>query len=118
LVSSYAIEDGGRLLLFDPLATPEEIVERARAREAAIVLTSPWLLEAVATEEPLVAVFDDIQWGEDVFLDLLEHVAFLSTGAPLLLSSGECRRISRSPLPVSPLLSYDRSSLERRARGT
>ncbi len=33
------------------------------------------LLEAVAAEEPLVAVFDDIQWGEDVFLDLVEHVA-------------------------------------------
>jgi class 3 adenylate cyclase/tetratricopeptide (TPR) repeat protein len=43
------------------------------------------LLEAVAAEAPLVAVFDDIQWGEDVFLDLLEHVAFLSTGAPILL---------------------------------
>jgi class 3 adenylate cyclase/tetratricopeptide (TPR) repeat protein len=43
------------------------------------------LLEAVAAEGPIVAVFDDIQWGEDVFLDLLEHVAFLSTGAPILL---------------------------------
>jgi len=43
------------------------------------------LLEAVAAEQPLLAVFDDIQWGEDVFLDLLEHVAFLSTGAPILL---------------------------------
>jgi class 3 adenylate cyclase/tetratricopeptide (TPR) repeat protein len=43
------------------------------------------LLEAVAAEGPLVAVFDDIQWGEDAFLDLVEHVAFLSTGAPILL---------------------------------
>ncbi len=43
------------------------------------------LLEAVAAEQPVVAVFDDIQWGEDVFLDLLEHVAFMSTGAPILL---------------------------------
>jgi class 3 adenylate cyclase len=43
------------------------------------------LLEAVAAEGPVVSVFDDIQWGEDVFLDLLEHVAFLSTGAPILL---------------------------------
>jgi tetratricopeptide (TPR) repeat protein len=43
------------------------------------------LLEAVAAERPLVAVFDDIQWGEDVLLDLLEHVAFLSTGAPILV---------------------------------
>ena len=43
------------------------------------------LLEAVAAERPVVVVFDDIQWGEDVFLELLEHVAFLSTGAPILL---------------------------------
>ena len=43
------------------------------------------LLEAVAAEGPIVAVFDDIHWGEHVFLDLLEHVAFLSTGAPILL---------------------------------
>ena len=43
------------------------------------------LLEAVAAEGPVVAVFDDIQWGEDVLLDLLEHVAFLSTGVPILL---------------------------------
>ena len=32
-----------------------------------------------------MAVFDDIQWGEEIFLDLLEHVAFLSRGAPILL---------------------------------
>jgi class 3 adenylate cyclase/tetratricopeptide (TPR) repeat protein len=43
------------------------------------------LLEAVAAERPLVAVVDDIQWGEEAFLDLVEHVAFLSTGAPILL---------------------------------
>jgi len=40
------------------------------------------LLEEVA---PLVCVFDDIHWGEETFLDLLEHVALLSSGAPLLL---------------------------------
>jgi glyoxylase-like metal-dependent hydrolase (beta-lactamase superfamily II) len=42
IVSSYAIEDGDRLLLFDPLALPAELEERAAAREAAIVLTCPW----------------------------------------------------------------------------
>lgn len=42
LVSSYAIEDEGRLLLFDPLGAPDEIVERAREREVAILLTCPW----------------------------------------------------------------------------
>jgi glyoxylase-like metal-dependent hydrolase (beta-lactamase superfamily II) len=41
-VSSYAIDDGERLLLFDPLAVPSEIQERAAGREMAIVLTSPW----------------------------------------------------------------------------
>ncbi len=41
-VSSYAIDDGGRLLLFDPLALPGEIEARAADRETAIVLTCPW----------------------------------------------------------------------------
>jgi glyoxylase-like metal-dependent hydrolase (beta-lactamase superfamily II) len=41
-VSSYAIDDGERLLLFDPLGVPREIEERAAGRETAIVLTAPW----------------------------------------------------------------------------
>ena len=41
-VSSYAIDDGERLLLLDPLAVPAEIEERAREREAVIVLTCPF----------------------------------------------------------------------------
>jgi glyoxylase-like metal-dependent hydrolase (beta-lactamase superfamily II) len=41
-VSSYAIDDGERLLLFDPLAVPGEIEQRAADRETAIVLTAPW----------------------------------------------------------------------------
>ena len=41
-VSSYAIDDGDRLLLFDPLAPPSEIDELAARRETAIVLTCPW----------------------------------------------------------------------------
>ncbi len=42
LVSSYAIDDGDRLLLFDPLALPREIEELAAGRELVVVLTSPW----------------------------------------------------------------------------
>ena len=42
VVSSYAIDDGAQLLLFDPLAVPSEIEERAAGRETAIVLTAPW----------------------------------------------------------------------------
>lgn len=42
LVSSYAIDDGERLLLLDPLALPREIDELAAERETTIVLTGPW----------------------------------------------------------------------------
>jgi class 3 adenylate cyclase/tetratricopeptide (TPR) repeat protein len=42
-------------------------------------------LEQAAAERPLVVVFDDIQWGEETFLDLIEHVGLLASGAPILL---------------------------------
>ena len=41
-VSSYALDDGESLLLFDPLAPPSEIERLAGERETAIVLTAPW----------------------------------------------------------------------------
>jgi glyoxylase-like metal-dependent hydrolase (beta-lactamase superfamily II) len=41
-VSSYAIDDDDRLLLFDPLAVPSEIEELAAGRDTTIVLTCPW----------------------------------------------------------------------------
>jgi glyoxylase-like metal-dependent hydrolase (beta-lactamase superfamily II) len=41
-VSSYALDDGQRLLVFDPLALPDELLELAARREPVIVLTSPW----------------------------------------------------------------------------
>ena len=42
-------------------------------------------LEEIASERPLVVFFDDIQWGEPTFLDLVDHVADLSRGAPLFV---------------------------------
>ncbi len=42
-------------------------------------------VEQAASERPLLVVFDDIQWGEQTFRDLIEHVALLSTGEPILL---------------------------------
>ena len=36
------MDDGTRLLLFDPLGVPGELQERAADRETAIVLTAPW----------------------------------------------------------------------------
>lgn len=41
-VSSYAVDDGERLLFFDPIAPPGELEALAADRATAIVLTCPW----------------------------------------------------------------------------
>lgn len=41
-VSSYAIDDGERLLLIDPVSLPGSLDELAARRDTAIVLTCPW----------------------------------------------------------------------------
>jgi class 3 adenylate cyclase len=43
------------------------------------------LFESSAERAPLVVVFDDLHWGEPALLDLIEHVADLSRGAPILI---------------------------------
>ena len=43
------------------------------------------LLEQRAAKRPQIVVFDDIQWAERTFLELIEHIADLSRGAPILL---------------------------------
>jgi class 3 adenylate cyclase/tetratricopeptide (TPR) repeat protein len=43
------------------------------------------LFETLARTQPLVIEFDDIQWADDAFLDLLEHVLTLAHDTPLLL---------------------------------
>ena len=43
------------------------------------------LLESSARARPLVVVFDDLQWAEPTFLDLIEHVTDWSRDAPLLV---------------------------------
>ena len=62
------------LLADDEASSTEEIAWAVRK-----------LLEAAAARRPLVCVLDDINWGEDTFLDLVEQVAALARGAPLLL---------------------------------
>jgi class 3 adenylate cyclase len=45
-----------------------------------------WAFRKLIEEQaPLIVVYDDIHWGEEAFIDLLEHVVFLSSGAPILL---------------------------------
>jgi tetratricopeptide (TPR) repeat protein len=45
-----------------------------------------WAFRKLLEESaPVVVAFDDIQWGEETFLDLVEAAALLSAGAPILL---------------------------------
>jgi len=43
------------------------------------------LLEQEAQDAPLVCVLDDLHWGEDTFLNLVEEVAAFARDAPILL---------------------------------
>lgn len=43
------------------------------------------LLETLARDRPLVAVLDDIHWGDAAFLELVDHLADWSRDAPILL---------------------------------
>ncbi|TML97613.1 MAG: zinc-ribbon domain-containing protein [Actinobacteria bacterium] len=43
------------------------------------------ILEEEAAVQPLVVYFDDLQWAEPTFLDLVEHVADWSRDAPIFL---------------------------------
>jgi class 3 adenylate cyclase/tetratricopeptide (TPR) repeat protein len=55
-------------------ATPEELFLEVRR-----------LLEELAHERPVILHIDDLQWAEQMLFDLLDHVADLSRGAPILL---------------------------------
>jgi class 3 adenylate cyclase/tetratricopeptide (TPR) repeat protein len=59
----------------EPLTTSSEDIAWAFRKQ----------LEAVAAVRPVVCVFDDLHWGEETFLDLVEHIADLSRDAPILL---------------------------------
>ena len=43
------------------------------------------LFEQAAAQRPLVVILDDVHWAEQTLFDLVEHVADLSRGAPILL---------------------------------
>ena len=70
----------------DPVATA---AMRSFLGESDVATTGDeiaWAFRKLLEEQsPLVVVFDDIQWGEEAFLDLVESTALLSAGAPILL---------------------------------
>jgi class 3 adenylate cyclase len=66
-----------------------EVLDRISAGSAGAPAELFWdvrrLFEQIASERPLVAVFDDLQWAEPMLLDMLDHIADLSRGVPILL---------------------------------
>jgi class 3 adenylate cyclase/tetratricopeptide (TPR) repeat protein len=64
-------------------------LERLNSGGAAIPNELFWevrrLLERLAVERPVILHIDDLQWGEPMLMDLLDHVADLSRGVPILL---------------------------------
>jgi class 3 adenylate cyclase len=75
------------------------------------------MLEAIAVRQPLVVVFDDIQWGEEAFLDLIEQVVVLAAHAPIhLLCLSRPELLDRRPgwggiLRLAPLADADAERL-------
>jgi hypothetical protein len=125
-VSSYAIDDGEQLLLFDPLGVPSELEARAAERETAIVLTAPWherdaerLVErlGVPVYTPLS---DTAQYLMDTYGVTAEQAGDGSPDVVWLLreNKGEARPRPLLELPVERVLAThggpnDRAALER-----
>ena len=61
------------------------LLGRGQAAADEIAFAARKLFESAAAERPLIILFDDLQWGEPTFLDLVEHVAEWSRDAPILL---------------------------------
>jgi class 3 adenylate cyclase/tetratricopeptide (TPR) repeat protein len=64
-------------------ADPQAVLALPSPTEAAVATRR--LLERTAAEKPLVVVWDDIQWAEAAFLDLVEHIADWSRGVPIFI---------------------------------
>ncbi|HLB17919.1 MAG TPA: AAA family ATPase [Gaiellaceae bacterium] len=61
------------------------LVDQAALSREDTFLAVRRLFESLARERPLILVLDDLHWAEATFLDLVEHLADWSRGAPILL---------------------------------
>jgi class 3 adenylate cyclase/tetratricopeptide (TPR) repeat protein len=76
------------------------------------------LFERLAREQSLVLLIDDLQWAERTFLELVEHIAYLSRSAPILLVGlARSEFLERRPewpgarIRLEPLLDADAEAL-------
>src|ERR671937_458816 len=80
------------------------------------------LLEEAAANQPLIALLEEIQWGEPAFLDLVEYVAKMSRRVPLLLlcvgrpelldlRSHGGARVNAATVPLEPLSAAETDEL-------
>jgi len=75
--------DAEREVIVKPIAGAIGLGPQA-SREA-IARALRRLLEQLARRRPLVVVFDDVHWGEGVFLDLVEELVDWAREAPILV---------------------------------
>jgi class 3 adenylate cyclase/tetratricopeptide (TPR) repeat protein len=76
----------GEGITYWPLAEIEAFSEiNFEANRDEIALHTRRTLERLARERSLLVVFDDLQWAEPTFLDLVDHVTDLARDAPMLL---------------------------------
>jgi class 3 adenylate cyclase/tetratricopeptide (TPR) repeat protein len=102
--------------------------------EAAVPEETFWAIrtffESLARQRPLVLVFDDIQWGEQTFLELIDHIAEWSRDAPMMLlclarpdfletnRSWGGGKLNATSLLLEPLHSEDGDTLVRNLLGS
>jgi class 3 adenylate cyclase/tetratricopeptide (TPR) repeat protein len=77
----------GEGITYWPLAEIEPLSSEVdfEANRDEIALQARRILERLARERPLVVVFEDLQWAEPTFLDLIDHITDLARDAPMLL---------------------------------
>jgi len=77
----------GEGITYWPLAEIEPLSSELdfEANRDEIALQTRRIFERMARERPLVIVFDDLQWAEPTFLDLIDHITDLSRDASILL---------------------------------
>jgi class 3 adenylate cyclase/tetratricopeptide (TPR) repeat protein len=86
--------------------------------------------EAIAERRPLILMFDDIQWGEPTFLELIEHIADWAKDVPMMLlclarpeflevnSAWGGGKLNATSLLLDPLRSEDSDALVRSLLGS